>query len=67
LDWDRVVSTGSYTAGSLDGVIVCTTAARHAAVANARFAGRTDLVLLLFDGDRLASRPAGNRWTVPPV
>jgi uncharacterized protein (DUF952 family) len=38
-----------------DGFIHCATAAQHAAVANARFTGRTDLVLLLIDADRLAS------------
>jgi uncharacterized protein (DUF952 family) len=38
-----------------DGIIGCSSAAQHAAVANHRFAGRTDLVLLLIDTDRLHS------------
>jgi uncharacterized protein (DUF952 family) len=56
-DWERASSAGRYTTASLhdDGFIGCSTATQHAAVANARFAGRTDLVLLLIDPDRLAS------------
>jgi hypothetical protein len=48
-DWKRALGTGSYTTASVrgDGVVPCASAAQHAAVANARFAGRTDLVLLL--------------------
>jgi uncharacterized protein (DUF952 family) len=75
-DWECATGTGSYTTGSLDGAgfIGCSTAAQHAAVANARFAGRTDLVLLLIDTDRLQSRvhiepvPTVSRsraWTAP--
>jgi uncharacterized protein (DUF952 family) len=56
-DWERASSAGRYTTASLhdDGFIGCSTATQHAAVANARFAGRADLVLLLIDPDRLAS------------
>jgi uncharacterized protein (DUF952 family) len=56
-DWERATGAGSYTTGSLDrdGFIGCSTAAQHAAVANARFAGRTDLVLLLIDAGKLTA------------
>jgi uncharacterized protein (DUF952 family) len=56
-DWAYAVSAGTYTMGSLHGddVIPCSTAAQHATVANARFASRTELVLLLMDTDKLAS------------
>lgn len=56
-DWERASRSGVYTAASLHdhGFIGCATAAQHAAVANARFAGRGDLVLLLIDTDRLSS------------
>jgi uncharacterized protein (DUF952 family) len=56
-DWERAGSAQAYTTPSLDdaGFIGCVEAAQHAAVANARFAGRTDLVLLLIDADRLSS------------
>lgn len=56
-DWERANSAGVYTTASLhdDGFIHCSTATQHAAVATARFAGRTDLVLLLIDTDKLAS------------
>jgi uncharacterized protein (DUF952 family) len=54
-DWERASRVGSYAAASLDrdGFVHCATAAQHAAVANARFAGRADLVLLLIDASRL--------------
>ena len=54
-DWERASRSGVYTAASLHdhGFIGCATAAQHAAVANARFAGRGELVLLLID-----TRPA---------
>jgi uncharacterized protein (DUF952 family) len=55
-DWERASSAGfSTTALEDDGFVGCSTAAQHAAVANARFAGRTDLVLLLIDADTLSS------------
>jgi uncharacterized protein (DUF952 family) len=54
-DWDQAVSGGTYTPASLQhgSFIRCATATQHAAVANARFAGRADLVLLLIDSDKL--------------
>jgi uncharacterized protein (DUF952 family) len=56
-DWERASRGGVYTAASLQdhGFVGCATATQHAAVANARFAGRGDLVLLLIDTDRLTS------------
>jgi uncharacterized protein (DUF952 family) len=56
-EWERAGSTGAYTTASLndDDFIGCATATQHAAVANAGFAGRTDLVLLLIDTDKLTS------------
>ena len=56
-DWEHAVGCGTYATGSVrrEGFIHCSTADRHAAVANRLFAGRTDLVLLLIDTDRLAS------------
>jgi uncharacterized protein (DUF952 family) len=56
-DWERASRDGVYTTASLygDGFIGCATAAQHAAVAGARFAGRGDLVLLLIDTDKLTS------------
>jgi uncharacterized protein (DUF952 family) len=56
-DWERAGRTGVYTPASRPGggSIGCATADQHAAVANARFAGRADLVLLLIDTDKLAS------------
>ena len=55
-DWERARGAQTYTTPSLDGdgFIGCATAGQHAAVANARFAGRTDLVLLLIDAGRLS-------------
>jgi uncharacterized protein (DUF952 family) len=56
-DWERAAGAGAYAPASLrdDGFIRCATATEHAALANARFPGRTDLVLLLVDTDRLAA------------
>jgi uncharacterized protein (DUF952 family) len=55
-DWERALASGTYATGSLrrEGFVHCSTAGQHAAVANDLFAGRTDLVLLLLDPDRLA-------------
>jgi uncharacterized protein (DUF952 family) len=55
-DWERAGGAQAYTTPSLDGhgFIGCATAQQHAAVANARFTGRTDLVLLLIDAGRLS-------------
>ena len=56
-DWERAAGAGAYTPASLQdrGFIRCATAAQHAALANARFPDRADLVLLLVDADRLAA------------
>jgi uncharacterized protein (DUF952 family) len=56
-DWEHAVGCGTYATGSVrrEGFIHCSTADQHAAVTNRLFAGRTDLVLLLIDADRLAS------------
>jgi uncharacterized protein (DUF952 family) len=56
-DWERATSTGTYTTESMrsDGIIGCFSPAQHAAAANNLYAGRTDLVLLLIDTDRLDS------------
>jgi uncharacterized protein (DUF952 family) len=62
-DWERATSTGTYTTESMhsDGVIGCFTPAQHAAAANNLYAGRTDLVLLLIDTDRLQSEVRAER------
>jgi uncharacterized protein (DUF952 family) len=56
-DWERARSAGAYTTASLhnEGYVHCASATQHATVANARFAARTDLVLLLIDTDKLSS------------
>jgi uncharacterized protein (DUF952 family) len=56
-DWERATSTGIYSTGSMHGhgVIGCFSPEQHAPAANQVFAGRTDLVLLLIDTDRLES------------
>jgi uncharacterized protein (DUF952 family) len=56
-DWERATSTGTYTTESRhsQSVIGCFSPAQHAAAANQLFAGRTDLILLLIDTDRLES------------
>jgi uncharacterized protein (DUF952 family) len=56
-DWERAMRAGRYAAASLDGdgFIHCSTATQHAAVANASYRGRTDLVLLLVDAERLTA------------
>jgi uncharacterized protein (DUF952 family) len=56
-DWERASSARAYTTASLreDGFIHCVTATQHARVANDLYSGRTDLVLLLIDTDRLTS------------
>ena len=60
--WEQASRAGGYASASLhdNGFLRCFTAAQHAAVANARFAGRGDLVLLLIDTDKLASRSASS-------
>jgi uncharacterized protein (DUF952 family) len=56
-EWHRAIQSGVYEPDSLltYGFVHCSTAERHATVANALFAGRQDLVLLLIDDDRLVS------------
>ena len=56
-DWERATRTGTYTTQSRHrhGLIGCSSPAQHAAAANHLFAGRTALVLLLIDTDRLQS------------
>jgi uncharacterized protein (DUF952 family) len=56
-DWERATSSGTYTTESMHshGLIGCFSPEQHAAAANQVFAGRTDLVLLLIDTDRLES------------
>jgi uncharacterized protein (DUF952 family) len=62
-DWERAIRSGTYTteSGHRHGVIGCSSPAQHAAVANHLFAGRTDLVLLLIDTDRLESEARTER------
>jgi uncharacterized protein (DUF952 family) len=57
-DWERASRRGVYTTASLHdrGFVGCATATQNAAVANARFAGRGDLVRLLIDTERLSSQ-----------
>jgi uncharacterized protein (DUF952 family) len=54
-EWDLALAAGAYRTGSLDteGFIHCSTAGQVAATANRLFAGRSDLVLLCVDGERL--------------
>lgn len=60
-EWEQATRAGGYAPASLHdhGFLRCSTAAQHAAVANARFAGRGDLVLLLIDTDKLAEEAGG--------
>jgi uncharacterized protein (DUF952 family) len=55
--WNTAKAAGSYTADSLDseGFIHCSTAEQFIWVANQRFVGRTDLVLLHIDPAKLAA------------
>lgn len=54
-DWARARAEGEYAADSLEtqGFIHCSTRAQIIDVANAFFRGRSDLVLLLIDAERL--------------
>jgi uncharacterized protein (DUF952 family) len=54
-EWQVALAAGAYRTGSLDaaGFIHCSTAVQVAGTANRLFAGRTDLVLLFIDGERL--------------
>jgi uncharacterized protein (DUF952 family) len=62
-DWERATRSGVYAPPSLHegGFVHCATAGQHAAVANALFPGRTDLVLLLIDDQRLAAEVRDER------
>jgi uncharacterized protein (DUF952 family) len=54
-EWELALAAGAYRTGSLDteGFIHCSTAEQVAGTANRLFVGRTDLVLLFIDGERL--------------
>ncbi|MCC6616891.1 MAG: DUF952 domain-containing protein [Anaerolineae bacterium] len=65
-DWERAQAEGSYQVGSLqtEGFIHFSTPVQVARVANAIYAGRTDLVLLVVDEAKLSAElkyepPAG--------
>ena len=53
--WEQARQTGAYRGDTLDseGFIHCSTVAQVIGVANARFQGRTDLILLVIDTGRL--------------
>lgn len=55
--WDSALGAGIYEADSLatEGFIHCSTADQYVSVANQRFRGRTDLLLLHIDPARLRS------------
>lgn len=55
--WESALGAGIYAADSLaaEGFIHCSTADQYIRVANQRFRGRTDLVLLHIDPTRLHS------------
>jgi uncharacterized protein (DUF952 family) len=56
-EWQRALAAGAYRTGSLDseGFIHCSTAEQVVGTADRLFAGRTDLVLLFIDGERLTA------------
>jgi uncharacterized protein (DUF952 family) len=56
-EWRAAVAAGSYRPASLDreGFIHCSTYDQAAATAHRFFAGRTDLILLCIDEDRVAA------------
>ena len=56
-EWELALVAGAYRTGSLDteGFIHCSSAEQVAGTANRFFVGRTDLVLLFIDGERLGA------------
>jgi uncharacterized protein (DUF952 family) len=67
-EWGLALAAGVYRTGSLDteGFIHCSTAEQVAGTASRLFAGRTDLVLLSIDGERLAAALRYEPVTDPP-
>lgn len=67
-EWELALAAGVYRTGSLDteGFIHCSTAEQVAATASRLFAGRTDLVLLFIDGERLTAALRYEPVTDPP-
>lgn len=62
--WEAARRSGAYRPASLDveGFVHCSTPAQATGVANAFYRGRTDLVLLVVDADRLGP---SLRWEAP--
>src|SRR4051812_14159406 len=56
-EWQLALAAGAYRTGSLDseGFIHCSTAEQLAGTANRLFVGRTDLVVLFIDAERLGA------------
>ena len=71
--WDEAQGRGDYRAASLgtEGFIHCSTPEQVVGTANRLFHGRTDLVLLVIDGDRVGSpikaEDAGDGQVFPHV
>ena len=72
--WDVAKSRGAYTADSLasEGFIHCSTPSQVVWVANTRFRGRTDLILLHIDPSKLDAdvryeNLEGGEWLFPHV
>ena len=67
-EWEAALAAGAYRTRSLDteGFIHCSTGAQVAGTANRLFAGRTDLVLLFVDAERLEAALRYERVADPP-